>query len=439
MGDVVAMSGKERARLVEMEQVVQGKATVAEVGRRLRLSGRQAKRVWRRYREEGAAGLVHRSRGRPSNRSQGAMVRAGCLAAYREWLEGYGPTLAAEKLSEVGLEVDHETLRRWLLAEGLWQRARKRGPHRAWRERKAHFGEMVQLDGSFHPWFGGEERPCLMNMVDDATGKTLGRMDEEETTAAAMRVLWGWIERHGIPRALYTDWKNVYLTTRAPTVEEQLAGEVPKTAFGTACAKLGIAIIGASSPQAKGRVERSNGVYQDRFVKELALRGITTIAGANELLEGEFCEGLNRKFARPPASEEDVHRTVPEGVDLAEIFVWEETRTVANDWTVRWHNRWYQITGPRGALPRAKGKIVVQERLDGSLHLLDRGRPLVFHTIEGPRPRPVPPKVVAPPKHAPVPPAPDHPWRRNFSRRAPRSEARSGARREAASIGVETR
>ncbi len=435
----MAMSGKERARLVEMEQVVQGKASVAEAGRRLRLSGRQAKRVWRRYREGGAAGLVHRSRGRPSNRSKGEAFRQGCVAAYRERLEGFGPTLACEKLAMLGWEVDHETLRRWLIAEGMWVRARKRGPHRRWRERKPHFGELVQMDGSFHDWFGDGGSDCLMNMVDDATGKTMALVFEQETTEAAMRTLWAWIGRYGIPQALYTDWKNVYLTKREPTLEEQLAGEVARTAFGRACAKLGIEIIAASSPQAKGRVERSNGVYQDRFVKELALRGVGTREGANEMLQGGFCEELNRKFGRAPARGEDFHRTVPNGLDLAAVFCWEETRTIQNDWTVRWKNHWYQITGPRGALPPAKGKVVIQERLDGSLHLLYRGRPVAFHPIQGPAPRPAVSKLAARSKRRPTPPAPDHPWRRSFSRRAPRGTTVPGASRPARPIGVDKR
>ena len=435
----MAMSGKERARLVAMGMVAEGRESVAGAGRRLGMSYRQAKRVWRRYKGEGVAGLVHRSRGRPSNRSKGEVFRAGCLAAYGERFSGYGPTLACEKLAELGWEVDHETLRRWLMAEGMWQRQRTRGPHRAWRERKHHFGELVQMDGSFHDWFGHGEQDCLMNMVDDATGKTMALLFEEETTEAAMRTLWAWIERYGIPQALYTDWKNVYLTKREPTVEEELAGEAPRTAFGKACAKLGIEIIAASSPQAKGRVERSNGVYQDRFVKELALRGITTREGANELLRGGFCDGLNRKFAHAPMSEEDVHRPVPAGVDLAEVFCWEEGRTVNNDWTVRYHNRWFQITGSKGSLPPAKGKVTVAERLDGSLHLSYRGQPVAFHEIAGPLPRATTQPVIARAKRAPVRPAPDHPWRRPFSPRAALATATKGGTSQVPPTGAGTR
>src|SRR5690606_23484094 len=165
------------------------------------------------------------------------------------------------------------------------------GPHRERRERRARFGELVQVDGSHHRWFGPDGRQCcLMNLVDDATGCTYSLMFEEETTEAAMQVLWGWITRYGIPQALYVDRKSVYITDREPTVEEQLAGQEPLTAFGHACAKLGIQLITAYSPQAKGRVERNHAVYQDRLVKELRLQGLTTIAEANTLLTCGFVD-----------------------------------------------------------------------------------------------------------------------------------------------------
>lgn len=422
MGDELAMSGKERRKLVEMELVAGGGEKLVDAGRRLAMSYRQVKRVWRRYREEGASGLVHRGRGRGSNRGKGEEVRRGCVEVYRGRLEGFGPTLAAEKLAEWGVaEVGHETLRRWLVAEGLWRRQRRRGPHRRWREPKAQFGELVQVDGSHHDWFGAGARCCLMNMVDDATGVSLARMAEEETAEAAMGVLWMWIERYGVPRALYADRKNIYVNEREPTVEEQLAGEVPLTPFGTACAKLGIRIIPASSAQARGRVERKHGVYQDRLVKELRLRGITTIAGGNELLEGGFVEQLNAKFARSAAQPEDAHRPLPEGVDLPAVFVFEELRTVPNDWVIRHENRFWQLTGPKAWLPRPKAKVVVQRRLDGSLHILSRGRELAFREIPleaRRRPAARAPQVVekTAPRARPKPPA-DHPWRRPFSRR----------------------
>lgn len=425
MGDVVGMNRKERLKLMAMGQVSEGRQTLGEAAAWLGLSYRHVRRVWRRYQGGGASGLVHASRGRPSNRRREASERALILEAYRERLQGFGPTLASEKLQEWGYEIDHETLRRWLIAAELWQRQRKRGPHRLWREPKRCFGELVQFDGSHHDWLGTGVRCCLMNMVDDATGRSLARLEEQETTVAAMQLLWSWINRYGVPAAVYVDGKTVYVTDREATAEEQLAGEEPLTEFGKACQKLGIRIVLAHSAPAKGRVERKHGVYQDRFVKELALRGITTIAAANTVLEGGFVDGLNERFAREPLDPQDAHRPVPEGLDLAAVFVFEVTRTVANDWTIRHENRWYQITGPRGRMPRPRAKVTVQRRLDGSLHILRRAQALDFREVPvAARIRPKPKAPVALPdarlRRSPSgPPAPAHPWRRPFSRNAP--------------------
>ena len=275
MEGFLLMSEKERKRKSVFDAVRVGRLTLVKAAKRVSLSYRQCRRLYKRYREEGDAGLVHRSRGRPSNRAKPSAFKAHVLERYAERYQGFGPTLAAEKLAEDGYSLSPETLRRWLLAAGLWKKRRKRSKHRARRERKAHFGELVQLDGSHHRWFGPERAECcVMDMVDDATGVTMALMAEQETTEAAMRLLWQWVERYGIPQALYVDRKTVFITDREPTLEEQLAGQAPMTAFGQACAKLGIQLIPANSPQAKGRVERRHGVLQDRFVKELSLRAL---------------------------------------------------------------------------------------------------------------------------------------------------------------------
>lgn len=426
MGEVLTMSEKERVRLVELGRVSRGEQSLAAASRRLGLSYRQAKRLWRRYRSVGDAGLVHASRGRPSNRRKSAELRRRSLELYEERLAGFGPTLAAEKLSQWGVEVNHETLRRWLVAAGLWQSRPRRARHRRWRPRKERFGEMVQLDGSHHDWFerGRDgERACLLSMIDDATGVRLSLLSEQETTADAMELLRRWIERHGIPRSLYVDRKNVYITDRAQTVEEELAGEKPLTAFGKACHRLGIELIAASSPQAKGRVERSHGVYQDRLVKEIRLQGWSTLEQVNAQL-ASFDEELNRRFAVLPAQAEDAHGLVAPGLDLSSVLVWEESRSVRNDWTLSYQNRWLQIVGPKRNLPPAKAQVTVQRRLDGSLHLFYRGEELRYEELVH-RPSRVPacPQAAAP--AAPVAradwrPAADHPWRRPL-KRSPRS------------------
>ena len=308
-----AMSARELTRAGVLARVAAGTLKLGSAARLMAVSYRQAKRLYRRYRQEGGAGLKHRSAGRRSNRATDEKVRKRVVALVKQKYSGdvdvrFGPTLAAEHLaSEDGVAVDHETLRRWMLAEGLWSRARKRSPHRRRRERKAHFGELVQLDGSFHRWFEtrGPES-CLLTLVDDATGRSTGRFSAQETIWAAVAVLRAWIETYGIPQALYTDWKNVYV--RPPTEEERLTQTAPLTQFGRMCAQLGLRIIPASSPQAKGRIERNHGTHQDRLVKKLRRQGIADLPAANGFLETEYlgraqsaiCElaGLPRRLSR---------------------------------------------------------------------------------------------------------------------------------------------
>lgn len=255
--------------------------------------------------------------------------------------------------------IDHETLRRWMLVAGLWSRARKRSPHRRRRERKAHFGELVQMDGSFHPWFEGRgPQSCLLTLVDDATGKTLGRFGAQETIWAAVGVLRAWIGRYGVPQALYTDWKNVYV--RPPNEEERVTGAEPLTQFGRMCAQLGIRIIPASSPQAKGRIERNHGTQQDRLVKKLRRKGIADLETANAFLETEYWADHNARFAQAPASSDDFHVTRPRGLRLDTVFRLEEDRTVSNDWVVRYDNRFLQLERQSGHAP-ARSTVVVCE------------------------------------------------------------------------------
>ncbi len=231
------MSSRELERVEVIGRVASGALQLKHAAEMLELSYRQTKRLWRRYREKGREGLKHRHAGQPSNRGKPKKLRQRVLQLIQKKYSGtekerFGPTLAAEHLSEEdGIVVDHETLRRWMLSAGLWSRQRKRKKHYQRRERKAHFGELVQLDGSFHDWL--EERGprgCLMDMVDDATGRTVARLGKEETIWAAVGVLRAWIEHHGVPRALYTDWKNVYV--RQATPKEALRGEAPVTQFG---------------------------------------------------------------------------------------------------------------------------------------------------------------------------------------------------------------
>jgi hypothetical protein len=333
--------------------------------------------------------------------------------------ERFGPTLASEHLaSEDNIEVPAETLRRWMLAEGLWSRARKRKEHRERRKPKEHFGELVQMDGSFHPWF--EQRGpegCLMNLVDDATGTTLGRLGAQETIWAAAGVLRRWIEKYGVPVALYTDWKNVYV--REATEKELLRGEVPVTQFGRMCERLEIRIIAANSPQAKGRVERNHGTHQDRLVKKLRRKKIQSYEAANEYLEAEYLAEHNDRFARATASGKDYHRNRPSRKELDDVFRLETERAIGNDWVVRHQNRLFQVTRQSRYAP-AQSKVVVCEWEDGKLEIRYGGRRLCHEEIAT-RPATQPAAAAKPRQQLrmPAPPQASHPWRKDYRQMRP--------------------
>ena len=417
------MNEKEVRRAGVLRRVKAGELRLVSAASMVGLSYRQTKRVWVRYQAEGNRGLVHRSAGRRSNRAKPEKMRERVLRLVREKYGGkvgerFGPTLAAEHLSsEDGLAVNAETLRRWMLETGLWSRERRRKAYRQRRERKAHFGELVQLDGSFEEWL--EERGpegCLMNLVDDATGVTLCRLGEAESTWAAAGVLRAWIERYGIPQALYTDWKNVYV--RPPTAKEREQGAVPRTQFGGICARLGIQIVAASSPQAKGRVERNHGTHQDRLIKKLRRKQMADYGQANEFVEREYLPEHNRRFAREAASREDFHRRAPGPVALEAAFHLEQERTISNDWVVRYDNRIFQVQRC-GRYAPAQGKVMVCQWQDGRLQIRYRGRAVPFQEIAAPAPKPKAAVVSPPRSNRPRKPGPEHPWRRPFKR--PRS------------------
>ncbi len=375
------MSAKERRRMMILEQVKADTLTLYEAAQRMQLSYRQAKRVWRRFRDRGAGGLIHRSRGRISNRRIDPQFKAQVLETFKRQYADFGPTLAAEKLDELdGLKVNRETLRRWALAECLWLGRQRYRRHRKRRDRRARFGELVQIDGSPHRWF--EQRAascCLMVMVDDATGRTVNHFCEQETTRDALWVLRKWIERHGVPAALYTDRRTVYAAQRQPSAEEKRQGLPALTEFGRVCWELGIGLIHAHSAQAKGRVERKNGLLQDRLVKELRLRGIGDLASANGMLDA-YSHALDERFAKGPRSPVDGHRKTPPPGVLDELFSHEETRVVQNDWTVSYAGRVYQI-GKQAGGPAPRARVTVRQGLDGAVSVHHGGRPLEFRCV----------------------------------------------------------
>jgi transposase len=424
------MSKRELGRVEVLARVRSKQLRVVDASRLLRVSYRQAKRLWKRYREEGAVGLKHRSAGRGSNRAHDDKFRQQVLGRVRDKYSGavgerFGPTLAAEHLeSEDGLKIDAETLRRWMLAERLWSCERTRRRHRFRRERKEHFGEMVQLDGSFHAWL--EERGprgCLIDLVDDATSTTWAQLGEQETIWAVADALRAWIERYGVPQSVYVDWKNLY--KRVATPREQLRGQEPVTQFGRMCARLGMEVIAAGSPQAKGRVERQHGTHQDRLVKKLRRKEITSHQAANLYLEREYLVEHNRRFARAAAKTEDYHRRAPRAAELDRIFRLEHERTISNDWVLRYHNRWFQLAPQSRHGAPAQDKVLVCEGRHGNIAIEYRERALRWEEIAAPaKPMEIESQPAGKPASEPKPPRPkwvppsNHPWRETALRGA---------------------
>jgi hypothetical protein len=408
--ETLNMSKRERDRLAIMAGVKRNELTLVQASEVLDLCYRQTKRVWRRYQAEGDAGLVHRLRGKPSLRRKPSAVRTTVLELYaEERYADFGPTLLAEHLARRKIAVDHETVRRWLLAEGKWTLRRRRQKHRQWRERKACLGEMVQLDGSHHDWFEGRRAPCvLMVMVDDATNRVWAQFFEEETTHASYDVFEGWVKRHGLPRSLYVDRDSIYRCEGKATMADQLAGKEPQTQFGRAMETLGVKLILAHSPQAKGRVERMNGVLQDRLVKELRLAGISDLASANRFLP-KYLKGFNRQFQRQASSPLDLHRDVPPR--LEEVLSWEEERVVQADWTVACGGQWYQLDRQHEALSLVQRKVIVRTLRDGREQLEYRGMQLRWRALPGRADR-TPPKRAGLKVKVIKPPGAEHPWRR---------------------------
>ena len=342
----------------------------------------------------------------------GSDAGVGAEKIRRDEGERFGPTLAAEHLAEEdGLVIDHETLRRWLLEEGLWSCQRERKAHRTRREAKADFGELVQMDGSFHAWL--EERGeggCMMNLVDDATTETLLR--------------GGSRRRSGRPAQCYANGsRNMACRARCirtgkmctygePHASERGCGEQPFTQFGRMCAKLGIRIIAANSPQAKGRVERNHGTHQDRLVKKMRRKHIGTHAAANTYLEQEYLPEHNRRYRRKPASEADFHRRSPGARELDKISRLETERVISNDWVVQYDHRWLQLQKQSRSYAPVKARVTVCEWEDGRLEIEYRGQKLPWKEIGS---RPIPASSAARPasrsKNKPWIPARNHPWR----------------------------
>jgi hypothetical protein len=377
---VIQMSDRELTRLRVMVDLADGRLTVEAAAQLMRLGRRQVFRLRRAFAANGPAALASRKRGRPSNRKHGDIFRRTVLTLVREQYLDFGPTLAAEKLAERhGLRVGVETLRQWMMADGLWidRRHRLPSPHQP-RRRRACLGELVQIDGSEHAWFETRGATCtLLAFVDDATSRLMHlRFVASESAFDYFRATRAYLEAHGKPVAFYSDKHGIFRVN-----SKDAAGGDRITQFGRALCELNIDIICANSPQAKGRVERAFGTLQDRLVKELRLADISTIAAANDWLP-EFMTAYNQRFGQPPADPKDLHRKLTPRDELDEILAWREERTVTNNLTLHYDRMMLLLDPTPLARDLARKKVEVVNYPDGRFAVRFNGAPLSFRVFD---------------------------------------------------------
>jgi len=413
------MSQKDRDRLKVLHEVEKGHLTQKQAGVQLKLSERWVRDLVKRLGKEGDRGILHRLRGRASKRRIAEAVREKAVRLVKREYGDFGPTLATEYLAEKHqVKMSRETLRKLLMEAGVWRRKRRRVEEvHVWRARRTCWGELVQWDSSDHDWLEGRgPRLSLLAMIDDATSRALGRFAERDTTEENFGLLWKWLEGWGRPVEFYTDKDSMFTVNRPLREAEDEAWPEALTQIGRALRELGIGWVPAHSPQAKGRVERFLGTAQDRLVKGLRKAGVQTLEEANRYLELEYLPQWSSRFTLEPANPTDAHRPLGAEHHLAAILSHVEDRVVANDYTIRYSNKQYQITrtdirpGLRGATVR------VEERLDQSVWVRFRERYLTVSVCASQSKPPVPAPL---PKLRPSSPAKaESIWMKGFSLRS---------------------
>jgi transposase len=412
--ELITLSRVEHDRYLIIRKVMKREMSQVEAADLLNISDRYVRTLIGKVREKGAKGLAHGNRGRASPRKMAESEEKRIAGIIQEKYWDFGPTFASEKLWErERVKISDEKLRQIMIKEGIWRARRRRGEIHQWRERKHFSGELVQMDGSHHAWL--EERGSklvLMGYIDDATNTSYGRFYDSEGLQPALESLEAYIRRYGIPRALYLDKLSTYKAIRQPSLEEMLRGEEAQTQFERAAKEIGIDVIHADSPQAKGRIEREFGTLQDRLVKELRLAGVRSRDEANRFLES-YWPIHNQRFAGPAKRPDDLHRPLPKGLDLRDVFCIKGSRMINDGYMVRWKGRLLVIAKPSIAMKRRQTQVL--ERFDGTLIIRFNGRALDYREVRDiqPSPRPSPELKKTPEKpKKPNIPASDHPWRR---------------------------
>jgi hypothetical protein len=420
-GALITMSNKELQRSEIIRQVIEKKIRQREAAYRLELSVRQIKRLVSNYRQKGPRGLIHGLRGKPSYKTISPPLKRTVLTLWQsELFHDFGPTLFSEKLAELkNIQISDETLRTWYpqdVSLPAWRR--KKRPHRHWRERKAHCGEMLQTDGSHHDWFEGRSEPCnLQAYIDDATGDVFARFYTHEGTLPIMDLTKRYSQKHGLPYSIYFDKHSTYKSTKRLTKEQRIAGEEALSQFGRALEELGVKRIYANSPQAKGRIERLFKTFQDRLIKEMRLRNISSLDESNRFLE-EYLPRYNKRFAKPAREVGDWHKHHLTPQQISHALCIKHTRLVQKDSTISYLNKRFLILDPI-----CKTKITVEEHIDASLILrAPTGKELAFrriplelyeHQKQQKKQLSSPPPQ---PRSTAHKPKPNHPWRKEFSR-----------------------
>lgn len=412
------MSKREIDRHAIIQKLIGKEILRVHASKLLGLSLRHVTRLKQAVIKDGAAALVNKQRGQPSHHQLTKRERTKIIKLLKDKYSDFGPTLATEKLREVHKIVrDSKTIRAIQISEGLWKprRTKKKEEHRSWRPRRSAYGELEQFDGCYHDWFegrGGITEACLLATIDDATGKIVKAEFSPHEGVFPVFGFWkAYIETHGKPRAIYLDRFSTYkMNSRAAKDNPDL-----KTQFERAMLELQVELIFALSPQAKGRIERLFDTLQDRLVKELRLRNISTVEEANKFLIEVFIPDFNKKFSVIPTSEANLHQKLSnkELTKLPSIFSRQEKRIVQNDFTFSFKKQWYQLTKNQPATICKKDEIIVEERLDNSIVVCLRGKQLNY-TILPDRPKKAWTQFVIPKTTVPTKPSADHPWRRRI-------------------------
>lgn len=405
----ITLTKTEFERLAVVRRVQKRELRQKDAAEILGLSTRQVRNLVRKVERDGPRGLAHGNRGRPSPKRMAPALVERIVGLVKERYRDFKPKFAAETLwKRERIKVSDEKLRQIMISARLWHVHRRKAEVHPWREPKAHCGEMVQMDGSHHAWLETRgPKLVLMGMVDDARNRFYGRFYDYEGVFPAMNVLEGYLRRYGRPQSLYVDKHSTYKTVRHPSEDELLRGEAAATQFERATRELGINLIHAHSPQAKGRIERAFATLQDRLVKELRLCSVSTLQDANCFLE-TYLPKFNAQFEREPREPEDFHRPLPKGINLEEIFCLKTVRTILDGYLIRWKGRRYAIEEPSRRMLGRPATVLLH--FDGRMVVRYEGRDLGYREIPE-RAKRVPAKPAFRPKPPKYNPPPTHPWR----------------------------